>query len=356
MSEVERTGPTEVLGLDVGRPYLQLVTLVLQLSDVREIACEARSDGERPIVEQVLGCAHVVFEGYVQSVVEERYVESRVEIVVGFPRQLGILQLRQRDSGIVVVVAGDATQSLIAIIGRRQGAVNTIRQAQLQVVQPLFCGFHKFLGAYSPRARYRPEVAPAVFPGQARASIGSPTCTRIVFVVVIVVHTCYVRHDACGAAGSVHVLVHHAVVDFGLVGACEVGNGSAQSVRLLAVDFVSGQEVEVVLLVQRHLIGQDVRPRHVCDVVVVFAETSVVVIAVTGARVFPIARLVHHEVVAVGGCKLQVFPKVEGGVNGVERPGGILLLEVVGVRQHGVAVVELDELAVPRSVFVPNGV
>ena len=126
-------------------------------------------------------------------------------------------------------------------------------------------------------------------------------------------------------------MIHYTVAYLWLIGTREVRNSRTQSVRFFAVNLVSCQEVEVVLLVQFHLIGQDVPPRHVCNVIVVFAETSVVIVTVACTGVFPCTRLVHNEVVAVGRCKLQVFPQIECGIDGVERSGCVFFLEVVGV-------------------------
>ena len=138
---VERVGevgrPAEVLGADVHRRNFEFEPVEADRTDVLHGRAVSRRIGQRDVEEQVFRLLAVIVGGHAQAVVEERHVETDVELLGLLPRQAEVGQRRSERSARTGIDARHAVGTervvIIDVVVTRQ----TVAQAEFQLVELL---------------------------------------------------------------------------------------------------------------------------------------------------------------------------------------------------------------------------
>lgn len=188
---VERVGevgrPAEVLGADVHRRNFEFEPVEADRTDVLHGRAVSRRIGQRDVEEQVFRLLAVIVGGHAQAVVEERHVETDVELLGLLPRQAEVGQRRSERSARTGIDARHAVSTervvIIDVVVTRQ----TVAQAEFQLVELL--DVPELLLGNDPAGRNSGEIAPAVILGEERRTVGAHGEAQHVFLLVVVVQT-----------------------------------------------------------------------------------------------------------------------------------------------------------------------
>ena len=110
----ERGRPVKVFGHNVLGIDFQFHTLVLHLTDIHQIGTETGSHRYGTVHQKVLSSTGIVLQSEVQTV-EEAEVQTDIQVVIRFPFQIPIFNLRLNQCGILHIAATKARQAHIAV-------------------------------------------------------------------------------------------------------------------------------------------------------------------------------------------------------------------------------------------------
>ena len=114
MRKGERGRPVKVFGHNVLGIDFQFHTLVLHLTDIHQIGTETGSHRYGTVHQKVLSSTGIVLQSEVQTV-EEAEVQTDIQVVIRFPFQIPIFNLRLNQCRILHIAATKARQAHIAV-------------------------------------------------------------------------------------------------------------------------------------------------------------------------------------------------------------------------------------------------
>ena len=289
----------EVLGTDNLIVQGQLDTLVGGLADVLILIAETGGGVARHTHQDILGGVPVDIQGTAQFTIPETEVETDVTGDGGLPLQVGITQ----------TVGGNIGGDGLAIDGGRacfpecikQSGVDavvtrgTVRDTELQVVQPLAGSLHEGLVGDAPGSCCCREITPLVVATELGRAVGTQGGGQEVAVHEVVVGTsepgngmggcAYVAADGIARnAAARHGYIGEDIVHIPLSGIA--GADDLAAVRLAAEDFVAQHDVQLVLVAETcHVVAQRGVPAGV--VAVAIGQRGVVVALAVGLTTVP---------------------------------------------------------------------
>ena len=176
---------------------------------------------------------------------------------------------------------------------------------------------HELLLRDAPRSADRPEVSPAVIGGEARRTVGTPAAVDVVLVVETVVQTGEVGFD--GVAVGLRTGVVDRGADNFVDAAHQTRTRTGQVVLLVIVVLVAEQGADLVLLVERPVVGNQLVERVGHVAVVVLLDQTAVRCLVAEVRI-----VIRHVV-----RRAVIDTEVERGLEALE-PAGLVVVAAEG--------------------------
>ena len=310
------------------------------------------------ILQQVVGNALVVFNGHVETIPEERGVQTDVEDAVALPGQFGTVTVIGDDTQLIVVADGGIAVLPVIVLGG-QRTVHAVAGLEFQLADLPAVRPHEVLLGDIVTAGDGPEVAGAVFRREERRVVTAVRSAQQYLGTVSVVRTGDQREDAVGISVT---RIPGRVGTVGqvrrLVGTEALGRNGLVAI-LQVLHFHTGGSAQVVALLAPLLV--EVEHRGVGELGTLHVTVGQLAVGrVTGAET---AVQVGHspEAVEVDGSpggKFQVFREVEGHVaHHVHVQGRTVVLVLVSARNRVVIGVQqvVREEEVVGTVFQERG-
>ena len=356
--------PLEILVADIARRDRELETLVADLAQVGPRRGVSRRVGNLFLEKQVGGGLVVVVHDQLQPVVEQRDVETDVELLRGLPLQVGVAEVREHDVGVQRAVEDHLVVAVLrdrAVVGDRGVAHRTVAGAQLQVAHPFAGRVEEGLLGDDPRRRGRGEPAVLVVGAEVRGAVGAQREAQQVLVAEGVVHAevvgvhrllAHARRGLVIDRAGAEVVVAEEVVE-------ELLRTRRRVLRVVVVPAGAQHEVRLELVVEPRVgIGEVVLVRPaarlgVADVGIAAVGVGLAVQAGLGVAQRP---AVGHLIVALGR-EGQLLGQVDVGDDVEDRVVGLgdaLLLLEQAQRVFGQLAQRVVVLAAPRAVLVAH--
>ena len=248
VAQIEDCGPVKVVIGKVDGTQFQFHTPVIQLSHIAQVVRKSGGGTDRKAVQQILRIAVIVFHAQ-ENAVDERHVQSHVQVIVLFPSQVGVGDRRFIRTQTSHIALSQRIQSHIAIQRAWLVTVHTVRGTNLQIAQNVLHRLHERFVAHMPHTRYGPEISPAVIGWKTGTTVAAEASCHIITVVIIVVQTWNIRQHTIILRWWNEAVQHCSVIRFSKPYIRrQFGTFAGCLIRLVAFHFIRSQDIQVVLL------------------------------------------------------------------------------------------------------------